>query len=717
MIQMRKLLALLLVLLTVSSGYAVEGMWIPTLLKRFNIEEMQKMGFKLTAEDIYDINHASMKDAVVLFGSGCTGELISGDGLLITNHHCGFGQIQKHSTVAHDYLTNGFWAKNRSEELANPGLSVQFLVKMEEVTTLVMNGVTAEMSDDSLKKKIGANIESIKKSYQEKSKYTVDVKPLFYGNQYFAYVYEVFRDVRLVGAPPVSIGKFGGDTDNWVWPRHTGDFSLFRIYAGKDNKPATYSSDNVPYHPKKFFPINMKGIREGDFTMVFGFPGSTQEYLPSPAIKLLIEKSNPNKVEARTIKLGILEQQMAKDPKVMIQYASKYAGTSNAWKKWQGETKGLIRLHAIERKQKEEQQFANWVSLDVERTKQYGSLLGDFDKYYAELSDIQIAYDLYNETVLRGSDIFALISRVDLLGQAINDTSKFNKLKPALEAWLPGYLKDYDRETDQLVLPALLKLYVERVDPKHLPGKLNAMKAELLGTDFIQSAYEKSSFSDSLKIKSMLAHFDAKTVKKLQKDALYSLYTTISGHYTKNIEPTYLKLSQEILKVQKRYMAAILEMKKDQRLMADANLTLRVTYGKIEGFEPMDGVYYQYFTTLKGMIDKEDPKIADYYVPDKLKSLYKSKDFGSYTNSTGEVPIAFCASNHTTGGNSGSPVINANGELIGVNFDRCWEGTMSDILFDPDRCRNIALDIRYALFIIDKFAGAGYLLKEMNLIK
>ena len=714
---MRKLLALLLVLLTVNSSYAVEGMWIPTMLKKFNIEEMQKMGFKLTAEDIYDINHASMKDAVVLFGSGCTGEVISGDGLLITNHHCGFGQIQKHSTVAHDYLTNGFWARNRAEELVNPGLSVQFLVKMEEVTTLVMKGISQEMNSDSIKKLITINIDLVKKTYQEKSKYLVDVKPLFYGNQYFAYIYEVFRDVRLVGAPPVSIGKFGGDTDNWVWPRHTGDFSLFRIYAGKDNKPASYSPDNVPYHPRKFFPINIKGIREGDFTMVFGFPGSTQEYIPSPAIKLIIEKSNPNKVDARTIKLGILEKQMAKDPKVMIQYASKYAGTSNAWKKWQGETKGLIRLHAIEKEQKEEQLFANWVSQDALRTQKYGNILADFNKYYSELSDIQIAYDLYNESIARGSDIFGLISRFDLMGQAINDTAKFNKLKLALEVWLPGYLKDYDKATDQLVLPALLKIYVERVDSKYLPGKLNSMKSDLTNTVFVTSAYQKSIFSDSLKIKSLLADFDAKTLKKIQKDELFALYTTISGHYTKEIDPVYQKLTQEILKVQKLYMAAILEMKNNQRLMADANLTLRVAYGKIEGFEPSDGVYYQYFTTLKGMIDKEDPKIADYYVPDKLKQLYQSKDFGPYTNSTGEVPIAFCASNHTTGGNSGSPVINANGELIGVNFDRCWEGTMSDILFDPDRCRNIALDIRYALFIIDKFAGAGYLLNEMNLIK
>ncbi|MEI7828843.1 MAG: S46 family peptidase [Prolixibacteraceae bacterium] len=713
---MRKLFALLFILLIAHSTYAVEGMWIPTLLKKYNIEEMQKMGFKLTAEDIYDVNHSSMKDAVVLFGSGCTGEVISGDGLLITNHHCGFGQIQKHSTLSHDYLTDGFWAKNRSEELTNPGLSVQFLVRMEEVSKAVMKDVKEDTADDIQKKQIAANIDVIKKEYSGKGIYQVDVKPLYYGNQYFVYVYEVFKDVRLVGAPPVSIGKFGGDTDNWVWPRHTGDFSLFRIYANKDNKPAAYSPDNVPYHPKKFFPINLKGIREGDFTMVFGFPGTTQEYIPSMAVKLLIEKSNPNKVDARTIKLDILEKQMSQDPKVRIQYASKYAGISNSWKKWQGETNGLNRLKAVDKKQSDELAFSTWFKQDSEREKKYGKILENFQKNYSELTEIQIAYDLYNETVLRGPEIFGLISRFDLMGQAMADTAKYNKAKKSLADFLPGYFKDYDAATDRKLLPALLKIYVERVDAKYLPEYANSQKFNLLNTEYIQSLFNKSPFSDSTKIKSLLANYNAKSLKKLKKDKLYQLFTSLAGHYNQNIDPVYQKLSQAILKTQKLYMAAILDMKRGERLMADANLTLRVTYGKVEGFEPKDGVYYQYFTTLKGMIEKQNPDIADYVVPEKLKKLYLAKDYGKYANSTGEVPIAFCASNHTTGGNSGSPVINADGELIGVNFDRCWEGTMSDVLFDPERCRNIALDIRYALFIIDKFAGAGYLLKEMQLI-
>jgi len=501
---MRKIFFLLICSLLFKTGYAVEGMWIPTLLKKYNIEEMQKMGFKLSAHDIYEVNHASMKDAVVLFGSGCTGELISGDGLLITNHHCGFGQIQKHSSIEHDYLSDGFWARNRAEELINPGLTVQFLVRMEEVTKEDTKEITEEMKEDGAKKQLTANIESIKKYYSGKEKYLVDVKPLFYGNQYFVYVYEVFKDIRLVGAPPVSIGKFGGDTDNWVWPRHTGDFSLFRIYAGKDNKPASYSPENVPYHPKKFFPINLKGNKEGDFTMVFGFPGTTQEYLPSQAVQLLIEKSNPNKVDTRTIRLGILERQMASDPKVRIQYASKYAGISNAWKKWQGETKGLVRLHAVEIKQKEEAEFSIWIAQDAIREKKYGSIFTDFKQAYASLGEIQVAYDLYNETVLRGSDVFGLISRVEILEKSLPDSAKYRVQLKALTESLPGYLKDYDCTTDQLILPAMLKIYVERVDKKYLPERLNDHRNEFLNGSIVEAAYKKSIFSDSIKIKSLL---------------------------------------------------------------------------------------------------------------------------------------------------------------------------------------------------------------------
>ncbi len=714
---MRRLVLLLVLMTMFSNLWAKEGMWIPTLLKKYNIEEMQRMGFKLTAEDIYDVNHASMKDAVVLFAGGCTGELISSDGLLITNHHCGYGQIQAHSSLEHDYLTNGFWARNRNEELANPGLAVQFLQKMEDVTGKVMEGIEASMDEKTKNGIIAKNIEKVKADYSKGADYPADVKPLFYGNQYFVYVYEVFRDVRLVGAPPSAIGKFGGDTDNWMWPRHTGDFSLFRIYAGKDNKPAAYSADNVPYKPRKFFQINMKGINEGDFTMVFGYPGTTQRYLPSPAVKLIMEQSDPNRVAVRTAKLEIMSRQMEANPKVRIQYASKYASVSNSWKKWQGEIKGLVRLNAVSVKQDEETRFRSWVAADPVRKEKYGQILSDFDRLYQEIEPYQIVNDYYQESIQRGTDVAGIIANFGMLELVANDTARLNRLVQSLDKSVPAYLKDYDRATDEKIFEAMISIYANKVAPQFQPALIHKIKPQIGSGEFLSKYYRNSLFTDSVKLKSFVANFGKKSIEKMKKDPLYSLFTAIKENYNQQVDPYFRELNQSILDVQKKYMAAIMEMEQDQRLMADANLTLRVTYGKVEGYQPADGIRYRYFTTLKGIIEKDNPEIYDYDVPDKLREIYRNRDFGSYTNSTGEVPVAFCASNHTTGGNSGSPVLNAEGQLIGVNFDRCWEGTMSDIMFDPDQCRNIALDIRYALFIIDKFAGAGYLLDEMDIVR
>jgi hypothetical protein len=714
---MEKLIFLFVLVLLFELVTAKEGMWIPTLLKKYNIEEMQQMGFKLTAEDIYDVNNASMKDAVVLFGGGCTGELISGDGLLITNHHCGYSQIQSHSSIEHDYLTDGFWAKNKGEELPNPGLSVQFLLNMEDVTDKIMVGVDENMDDETRNKIITKNIESVRATYSSGENYKADVKPLFYGNQYFVYVYEVFQDVRLVGAPPSAIGKFGGDTDNWMWPRHTGDFSLFRIYAGKDNKPAAYSPENVPYKSKKHFQISMKGINEGDFTMVFGFPGSTQRYLPSEAVKLIMEQSDPNKVAVRTAKLDILASQMEADPKVRIQYSSKYVSAANAWKKWQGEVKGLKRLDAIEVKQEEESKFISWVNADSERVHKYGHILTDFERLYKEIEPYQVVNDYYQEIIQRGTDVANLISAFELAEKVVGDSAKFNLLIKGLNNSVHGFLKNYDPETDGKVFVALMKIYKEKVDPKYLPKDFIAMKSHLEIDEFLSVYYSKSLFTDSVRLKTLLDDFNAKSVKRIKKDPLYSLFVELKNYYNQNIDPVFKELSNDIQKVQKEYMLALMEMNQNERMIADANLTLRVAYGKIEGYEPADGIKYDYSTTLRGIMEKDNPKIYDYNVPETLRKLYHDRDFGSYSNQTGEVPVAFCASNHTTGGNSGSPVLNAEGQLIGVNFDRCWEGTMSDIMFDPELCRNIALDIRYALFIIDKFAGAGYLLDEMDIVR
>ena len=715
---MNRLTLSLIFLFTIfSSTFAKEGMWIPTLLQKYNIEEMTQMGFKLTAEDIYSVNHASMKDAVVLFGSGCTGEVISDDGLLITNHHCGFSQIQSHSSVAHDYLTDGFWAMNKNEELTNPGLTVQFLVKMEDVTAAVLTNTTSMITPEVRADTIAKNTERVKKRFIGKSGYLADIKPLFNGNQYYLYLYEVFKDVRLVGAPPMSIGKFGGDTDNWIWPRHTGDFSLFRIYAGKDNKPAAYSPQNVPYHPKKHFPINIKGFKEGDFTMVFGNPGSTQRYIPSQAIDLILNQSDPAKIAIRTTKLNIWADEMKTDPGVRIQYSSKYVSNANYWKKWQGEIKGLERLDVLNEKKREEKLFQEWVQADSKRLAKYGTILEEFEKLYAEFKPLQTAYDAYTECIFRGSDIFALALRLENMESRSSNSKSVTNGSPKSKESFSGYFKDYNQKTDEKVWLALLKIFTDRMNLNSLSPELKQSLAKLNSDRFLDKTYRKSILKDSVELTKLIAEFNPKAKARLHKDPIYKLYTLLLDHYTSKVEQQYKRLFYAIDANQRNYTAALLEQHAGSRMLADANLTLRVAYGKIEGFKPADGVSYSYSTTLKGIIEKDNPAIEDYHVPLKLKQLYQAKDFGPYANQTGDVPVAFCASNHTTGGNSGSPVINGKGELIGVNFDRCWEGTMSDLKYDPDQCRNIALDIRYALFVIDKYAGAGYLLKEMEIIK
>ncbi len=702
-------------LLSFLSLQAKEGMWIPTLLNKYNIEEMKQMGFKLTADDIYSVNQASMKDAVVLFGSGCTAELISGDGLLITNHHCGFDAIQNHSSLQHDYLTNGFWAKNHQEELANPGLSVRFLNRMEDVSDQILAG-TEGKPNDSISVVISRNTKQMIAKASEKGKFEAAVQPLFYGNQYFLYVYEVFTDVRLVGAPPTSIGKFGGDTDNWMWPRHTGDFSYFRIYANKDNQPAKYSPDNVPYKPKKFFKISIKGVQPNDFTLVFGYPGRTQEYLPSQAIQQIMEQGDPDKIKIRDLKLGLLATDMNKDPGVRIQYAAKYANTSNAWKKWQGEVKGLKRLNAIETKQKFESEFKNWVDANPERKSRYSEVLPNFEKLYSQIASYTKANDYYGEIVLRGTDIFSIISFFDAIEARWStlSTADQQKIQNAIQAKLDEYFNEYNRATDEKVFGKLLGLYAKEMDPAFLPEDFKTLMSKTSQDELISKVYRKSVFTDQAKLAEITSGLNAKKLKTLSQDQVFQIFRSLKKQFESKVEPYFTSIQKQIDGNMKTYTAGIMEMNQGKSLWPDANKTLRVSYGKVEGFEPMDGVTYIYYTTLEGIMQKDNPAIYDYNVPQALRDLYQKKDYGRY-GQNGQMNVCFTASNHTTGGNSGSPVIDANGNLVGVNFDRCWEGTMSDLMFDPERCRNIALDIRYALFITDKLAGAGYLLDEMKI--
>ena len=713
---MKKLFLLFLTVCSVFILSAKEGMWIPVLLEKYNFEEMQEMGFKLTAGDIYHVNHSSMKDAVVLFGRGCTGELISDRGLLITNHHCGYRQIQSHSSVNNDYLTNGFWAMNATEELPNPGLTVSFLEFMEDVTEKVFFD-TNQLNDSEKINQIEKNIERIKKEAQANGKFKAEVKPLFYGNRHYLYVYKIYRDIRLVGAPPSAIGKFGGDTDNWMWPRHTGDFSLFRIYADKNNEPADYSPDNVPYKPKKYFPISIKGVQPEDFTMVFGYPGTTTQYWPSQAVKITMDQRNPDRIKIRDKKLQIIAEDMNTSSKVRIQYAAKYAGISNSWKKWQGEIKGLERLDAVNKKIEFEEEFKKWAKNNETWENTYEPVFENLKNLYAEYARFIKSEDIYAETITRGADIFRLAATAHLIVNFIENKQheKAGLAIQEIKNSLPGFYKDYNQSTDEKLFAELIPVLANQIPEEFLPFNFKNEINDLEKDKLVKKIYRKSVFINQQKLMDLFENGTENQILKLRNDPVFSMYRKISTQQNIAVNPHLKKIEDEINNNMQIYVSGILEMKKGQPLYPDANLTLRVAYGKVEGYEPGDGVIYKHFTTLKGILEKDNPEIYDYDVPEKLKELAAKKEFGEYEEN-GTVPVCFTASNHTTGGNSGSPVINANGELIGINFDRCWEGTMSDIMYDPEQCRNIALDIRYALFIIEKFAGAGYLLNEMNIV-
>lgn len=707
-----KFLKLFLLLFVIQTQAQQGGMWIPSLLEGMNEKEMKSLGMKMTAKDIYDTNKSSLKDAVPQFNGGCTSEVISPKGLLLTNHHCGYGQIQSHSSTEHDYLANGFWAYKMEDELPNKDLVVTFIVKIEDVTKQVLEGVNTLSNEAEKQKKIQENISALSNSFSKEAWQENKIRTFYDGNQYLLFVTETFKDVRLVGAPPTSIGKFGSDTDNWVWPRHTGDFSLFRIYADKNNRPATYSKENVPYTPKHFLPVSLDGIAEDDFTLVFGYPGKTNEYLPSVAINQIANELNPAKIEIREQALKVADGFMRKDNAIKIQYASKYAGTANYWKKWQGETLGIKKSNAIAVKKEAEKKFQEKVS-KAKKEKEYGSILNDFEKNYTEIAPYALARDYFNETVQRNTELLSVAYKFYQLEQLYNSKGEqaFTNRKNNLYNGLGDFYKDFSAKVDEKVFEQLIALYATKVPKQFLPNTLNNIDVNQL-TKSIYSGSKLTSYSGS---KELLTG-DTKTVlENINRDPAFVLVKSMADMYLKEVNPTYEVLNLKITELQRNYMKAQLELSENSRIFPDANSTLRVTYGKVKGYEPKDGVYYNPITYLDGVMEKYIPGDYEFDVSPKLIDLYKNKDFGNY-GENGKMPVCFIGTNHTTGGNSGSPALDAKGNLIGLNFDRVWEGTMSDIYYDPSICRNIMVDIRYVLFIMEKYAGAKNLIEELQLV-
>lgn len=664
---------------------ADEGMWLPALISQ-RIGDMQAKGFKLTAEDIYSVNQASLKDAVVLFGSGCTGELVSNDGLLFTNHHCGYGYIQKHSSVEHDYLKDGFWALSRAEELANPGLTVSFLEYMQDVTAAVLKGYDpATMTEEDRQRIVNENSNALKaEAVKDGIGLKASVEALYYGNQYFLFVFRVFSDVRLVGAPPSSIGKFGGDTDNWMWPRHTGDFSIFRIYADKNNNPAKYSEDNVPYHPKKFFKISRAGVKEGDFTFVYGCPGSTREYVTSDEVSYITEVSDPQKIDLRTQRLQIQKKYMGQNQAVRIKYSSKNASTANAWKKWQGEVKGVLKNKIVDRKKAYEARFRQWA-----KGTQYDGLLDKLAAVYARRNPYYIAYEYYNETI-RSIEV-------------LNFAAQFRKdgRTKALDGAIENFFKDYYKPIDEEIFVAMMTAFDKQLPDEFKPQYFKDKLAQFGSIEaWKNSLFASTVFADKEKVLAI------KEGENLNSDPAIEMFSAFNSWFTKDLRPVVMETNNELRLLYRDYMRGQMEFEKDKAFYPDANLTLRVAYGKVAGYKPADAIEYKPVSTLKGIMEKDNPDIFDYNIPQTLRDIYAE---GGHE----DQPVCFIATNHTTGGNSGSPVLNADGNLIGINFDRVWEGTMSDIAFDPEVCRNISLDVRYLLFNIEAIGHAAYLFDEM----
>ena len=709
-------LVLFVTVLSFYQSFADEGMWLPQLLQSLNEKQMKKMGMKINASDIYSISKSSLKDAIVSFGGFCTAEVISNEGLLLTNHHCGFDAIQNHSSIQNNYIRDGFWAYNKGQELTNPSLFATFIIRIDEVTSDVLKGVTATSTEIERQRIIDKNIAALKTTIKKESYQDVLIRAFFEGNKYFCFITETYKDVRLVGAPPSSIGNFGKDTDNWMWPRHTGDFSMFRIYAGKDNKPASYSADNVPYKPKRSLNISLDGVKENDFTMIFGFPGRTTQYLHSAAVKQIMDVLDPAKIAIREKALTVIDGFMRKDEGIKIKYAAKYASIQNAYKKWQGEVLGLRSKDAVGKKKQLEALFEKIVLAKPEMTAVYLNLLKKLEEAYAEIEPYALARDYYNEITQK----IELGNVATQLRSVVNAFEKdgekgFINAKTGVLVSLENLFGEYDVNVDKKVFEVLMKMYVQDQKAANISPYFTTLVQNNNYEKAASAIYDQSKITSLESIKDLLNGNATDVVEAIKNDIAFKLVSDMAKTFSDNVAKKLAPLQATINSLQRLYMQAQLDVFSDKSFYPDANSTLRVTYGNVKGYTPKDGAKYDFYTYLDGVMEKYKPGDYEFDVPAKIIELYKKKDFGRY-GVNGKQPVCYIAANHTTGGNSGSPALDAYGNLIGLNFDRVWEGTMSDINYDPTICRNIMVDIRYVLFIVDKFDGATNIIKELKLV-
>ena len=712
-------LALIAVLGFTNWAKANEGMWLPMFIDRLNYQDMKKMGLKLTPEEIYSVNNSSLKDAIVMLSGGsCTAEAISKDGLLLTNHHCAYGAIQENSSTEHDYLTDGFWAMSRGEELPAEGMTASFLIRMEDVSEVINEAL--EGADEAQRFQIiRAVSDSIQQAAIKDTHYNARVKSFFEGNEFYLFVYETFTDVRLVGAPPSSIGKYGGDTDNWMWPRHTGDFSMLRVYAGQDGKPAEYSKDNIPFQPRHHLPVSTKGVNKEDFAMIMGYPGSTDRYLTSYGVEMAITKDQPARVKIRGEKLAIWKEDMDASADVRIKYASKYASVANYWKYFIGQTSQVKNNKVLEKKQAEEEAFTKWLNADESRKEMYGDALPSIAAGYEQLDNYVIT-NTYIQEALFGSEVLVMAYRLQGMRGTLEpkepDAMKLNQQIQAAKGAAEGFFKDYNASTDQKVTAAMLRLLYEDVNHEHLPELfLDMVKKNKEDFDAIAEMIFDKSFVDE---KETLEEFLMDpSAKAMDKDPAIKLMGAFLGKYRSEIAPASQAAYVSMDQGNRMFVKGLREMQPNRKFYPNANSTMRLTYGQVLDYEPRDAVHYNFYTTIEGVMEKEDPENDEFIVPEKLKQLYNDKNYGMYADENGELPVCFLTNNDITGGNSGSPVINANGELIGCAFDGNWEAMSGDIFFEKNIQRTIVVDIRYVLFIIDKYAGAKHLVDEMTLAK